>query len=237
MAELRERPATTVTRRRSIPGRRGVDLPVRLLGRARRAAVLLGCSSAARRHLGMRAAAAALAIVLAAWVAGQSTRARAALERWGATTVVMRTLEAMPAGTVLEPGRAEAVRVPVSLAPSDPLHSLGAGARLTRAVGAGELLSSTHLHRPAAGSAPRGTLAIRLDPAVPVPDLQAGDRVEVMGAAVPGAQPRTVAHAAVVLAPPSAEDPTVEVAVPRGDAPSVTEAALTGGLVLLRSPD
>jgi hypothetical protein len=115
---------------------------------------------------------------------------------------------------------------------------------------AGEPLVRARLTDDDGPLAPDGTTAIRLDLAVGAPTLQQGDHVDILGprsepqptSAIPRSMPydptdgqvAVISRSAVVLRPPTEDDPTIEVAVDDADVAPVAGAAFTGGVAVVR---
>ncbi|MEZ5237942.1 MAG: hypothetical protein R2716_02975 [Microthrixaceae bacterium] len=214
---------------RGVPERLGTTLT-----RLRRATVSLRTSRAARRRAALRFAALCVAGLLCISVARTRSEAASERARWGSTMVALRAVATLEPGAALRPSDLEPVEVPRHLAPAGALESPPPDAVLAEELAAGELLAARHLSGTTGPGTPAGSLAVRLEPVVPPPRLEVGDTVEVVSAVGSGPNQEPLRREAVVLVAPSDTDPTVEVALSRSDAMAVTEAALTGGLAVLR---
>ncbi len=159
-----------------------------------------------RRRLGWWPALVLLAVVTASSLAGLSAEARATVARYGTTRPVLVAAVDLPAGV---PVPLDAVRTedrPVGLIPEDGLDTLPPGAVTRAPMAAGEVVLGRRLD-PTGASAlaaalPDGTRGVAVPRTETVPDVQPGDRVDVLVAASgldPGVAPaRTAATGAVV---------------------------------------
>lgn len=226
------------------------ELTARQLQRLRSLATLAIGSRSVRRALLMRLVAAALCTGISLWAARSVTEATVLRAAWGPQVSVLVARHDIEAGDPVDAGDVLTTSRPASLEPSGALHELEAGTTANSLILAGEPLVRARLGD-GRRSTPGGTTAISLELVVAAPELRTGDRVDVLGptgpqdpigqalqpdeqqgAAAPGIA--VISSSATVLRPPTEDDPTVEVAVPHEDIPAVTEAALGGGVAVVR---
>lgn len=226
------------------------QLPARAMVRTRLLAVLVAHSSSVRRALLARILAAMLCGCLALWAGRALSDAADIRTAWGPQMTVLTARHDIPAGQAVERSDTIARTRPRSLTPPNSLGELPPGATTTAMILAGEPLVSTRLADDEGRFAPPGSTAIRLELAVSAPTLQQRDHVDILG---PRSEPRladvipqstpydptdgqvaVISRAAVVLRPPTEDDPTIEVAVDDADVAPVAGAAFTGGVAVVR---
>ncbi|MCZ7630169.1 MAG: hypothetical protein M5U19_14485 [Microthrixaceae bacterium] len=220
------------------------------IDRARTLSALLAHSSSVRRGLLGRVLAATLCTCLALWAARTLSDAADVRASWGPQVTVLMARHDLPAGKKVSASDTITGTRPVSLTPSDALRDLPPGATTTAVILAGEPLVRQRMTDDESRLAPPDTTAIRLELAVGAPELEPSDRVDVLGPGdgsgsagedqgstsqdPTGAQVVVISREAVVLRPPTDDDPSIEVAVDDTDVATVAEAALTGGVAVVR---
>lgn len=202
--------------------------------RVRRFLELVKHSRTVRRRVARRAVTLALLAAVALGSAHNHSDAMRLRARWGPSTSILVAERALDAGSRIGPGDLTLREVPAALAPPDTLGSVPPGTELRAAVPAGWYLHEQHLAPVDGPAPPPGSVAVRVDPVLPPPLLDVGDHVDVVGAPVPGGHVTTVAVRAIVLATPTDDNPTLEVAVSPGEAGAVTRAGLGSGVAVLR---
>jgi Flp pilus assembly protein CpaB len=159
-----------------------------------------------RRRLGWWPAIVLLAALTAASLAGLSAEARATVARYGSTRPVLVAAVDLPAGVPVPPDAVRTEDRPVGLVPDDALDTLPSGATTRAPVAAGEVVLGRRLDpsgaSPLAAALPDGSRGVAVPRTDTVPELQPGDRVDVL-VAHPGLEPgvspaRTAATGAVV---------------------------------------
>jgi hypothetical protein len=203
-----------------------------------------------RRALLKRILAAALCVGLALWTGRATSDAANIRASWGQQVTVLMARHDIPPGHAVTGSDTITGTRPRSLTPPDSLRELPPGATTTAMILAGEPLVRARLTDDEGPLAPTGTTAIRLELAVSAPELQQRDHVDILG---PRSEPRptdaiqrsmphdpavgqveVISRAAVVLRPPTENDPTIEVAVDDDDVAPVAGAAFTGGVAVVR---
>lgn len=226
------------------------QLPARAVRRTRLLAYLLAHSSSVRRAVIARVIAATLCCCLAAWAGRTLSDAADIRASWGPQVTVLIARHDIPSGQVLKRSDTITGTRPRSLTPPNALRELPPGATTTAMVLAGEPLVRARLTDDEGPLAPAGTTAIRLELAVGAPTLQQRDQVDILGprsepqptGAIPRPTPydpadgqvAVISRSAVVLRPPTEDDPTIEVAVADEDVAPVAGAAFTGGVAVVR---
>lgn len=222
----------------------------RLLSGVRMQLALIARSRSVRVALASRMAAGLLCIGLASWTHRELSEAAALQNTWGPQVQVLVLRHDIGPGEEVEESDTVAEMRPRSLTPPGAVSELQPGTTANAVLLAGEPLLIDRLSSSEDRVAPPGTTAIRLDLAVRAPDLHTRDVVDVLGRGVAqltgGVEPVrsegdrsapgvvVVSRGAVVLRPPSDDDPTVEVAVDEDDLGAVADAAFTGGVAVVR---
>jgi Flp pilus assembly protein CpaB len=145
-----------------------------------------------RRRLGWWPAIVLLAALTAASLAGLSAEARATVARYGSTRPVLVAAVDLPAGVPVPPDAVRTEDRPVGLVPDDALDTLPSGATTRAPVAAGEVVLGRRLDpsgaSPLAAALPDGSRGVAVPRTDTVPELQPGDRVDVL-VAHPGLEP------------------------------------------------
>lgn len=203
-------------------------------------------SSTARRALSLRLLAALICTSIAIWVARSLSEAAELRADWGQQVPVLVALHDIEAGEPVGASDVVSTIRPRALHPKGAVRELEPGTTATTEILAGEPLVGARLSSDQRSMA-HGTTAMSLDLALPPPELRSGDHIDVLGAsgardpldplADRGDAPtgiEVISSRAVVLRAPNEEEPTIEIGVPGGDVPAITEAALRGGVAVVR---
>lgn len=194
-----------------------------------------------RRRLGWWPAVVLLAAITAASLAGLSADARATIARYGSTRPVLVAAVDLPAGVPVPPDAVRTEDRPVGLVPDDALDTLPPGAVTRAPLAAGEAVLGRRLD-PSGASAlaaalPDGTRGVAVPRTDTVPEVQPGDRVDVLvveSALDPGVGPaRTAAIGAVVA---HVGELAVLVAVRPHEVGDVAAAAVAGLAMVVLVP-
>lgn len=127
--------------------------------------------------------------------------------------------------TAGQPVAAEMATRPSRLVPDDAVASVPDG-RLTRDIGAGEVLTDGHVADDLSSLLVAGEVAIALDQ--PLPPLPNHAALEVLGLGLDGVGQRLATARLVTI-----DDPWAWIAIDRADAPAVVAALNTGGVSLV----
>ncbi|MCO5321711.1 MAG: SAF domain-containing protein [Microthrixaceae bacterium] len=100
--------------------------------------------------------------------------------RWTAGTPVVLANRDLERGEALTAEDTSTRRIPPALVPHGALQRIPAGAVMTAPAVEGEILVGERIVTTAPDTAPPGTSSVRLEPAVPAPTLEPGDRVDVL---------------------------------------------------------
>ena len=203
-----------------------------------------------RRALLTRVLAATLCVGLALWAGRATSDAADIRASWGPQVTVLIARHDIPPGHEVRSSDTITGTLPRSLTPANALRELPPEATTTAMILAGEPLVRARLTDDDGPMAPAGTTAIRLELAVGAPSLQHRDHVDILGPrsepqptdAIPRSMPydpadgqvAVISRAAVVLRPPTEDDPTIEVAVDDADVAPVAGAAFAGGVAVVR---
>lgn len=134
----------------------------------------------ARRALIRRVALLVVVLSVSLRTASIHAEATALRTRWTAGTPVVLANRDLERGEALTAEDTSTRRIPPALVPHGALQRIPAGAVMTAPAVEGEILVGERIVTAAPDTAPPGTSSVRLEPAVPAPTLEPGDRVDVL---------------------------------------------------------
>lgn len=134
----------------------------------------------ARRALIRRVALLVVVLSVSLRTASIHAEATALRTRWTAGTPVVLANRDLERGEALTAEDTSTRRIPPALVPHGALQRIPAGAVMTAPAVEGEILVGERIVTTAPDTAPPGTSSVRLEPAVPAPTLEPGDRVDVL---------------------------------------------------------
>jgi Flp pilus assembly protein CpaB len=197
----------------------------------------------ARRVLARRSVAVVLASAVTLAVTDRLQQAEGLRDDWGASTTVLVARVAVEPGQMIRPDQLTPRRWPAAVVPAGAIRHLSTPVRARHPILAGDALRSAHLSETTSALAAQldpGRSAVRVPVVVAVPELRAGDRVDVVAAADPfgaGSVGIGSAEAAPVLTRDArvlaVGDQAVTLSVADRDGPATASVAAGSGVALV----